>query len=666
MSIVKSAFGNVIQRVNTLEQNLVHFSSVNDLISAIETKAKKFSTDFDIYNLYVAGPASNGTAGTINFLANPITLSIGYFINNTTFMFNEVLPLTKNQQVFVSGELSEYETLEGYTSGVPRNYFVIADFPISDTDTSFQLSLTKDGPAITGLAPNGTFDSLSFMLYPSKWIEENGIRIFYEHDEASGTYPLYLTLNTFDGYTTNTITFTIQKNESVTLFGGSSRRKISMTLLPPLKFGPGWNGSGLITESSTSSSSITAEFNVSLLTATEPIVFEYGFSEIDGGGENGYTFSDSFVSTIDNVYQFEMNSLTSNTTYYFVAKATNAYGSAISQQAEIATGDGGGGGGDDVLSWGSSGQISITNYTSTSVSGSVSTENVNGAFSHVDIGYSLSQSDFTYVGANFDSGTTYIFTIDELSSSTLYYFVAKVINTSNGLEDVGPSASQQTSDSGGGGGGGQAPQWGQSSAVINGLFATSSSISGGFDVSDVTGDAPISYTIGYYLNNLPYTFSSDIVPIEYNICNFEITGLNSNSLYTLVAKASNQYGENLSQSESFQTLIQIDSPNWNNAANSGISFSGTTSDSISGTFSVGQVTGTQPITYSVVYSSSNDLSSPSYLTIGDGLYLENGAYLFVASNLSANSEYFFKLIASNEGGTTYGLLDSNSTMPAEE
>ena len=224
-----SALGNLIDKVVVLEsantstslQKLITSSSVNDFNDALDI-TKKLGSNADIYQIFISGLIANPSI-ILNF--NGIEKTLDGI--DTSYKFSSTLAfdyMSKNQIVEVTGTLGTGEVLEGYTN--PTNYYLrdIEFLPVA-----FNLSLTADGPPIQN--SNVLADTqLIFTLKPSKYIEDNGIRIIYDHDDSINPYPLTVTVET--QVLNSDKDFVIQKGESVTIIGSPSQREVVMGILP--------------------------------------------------------------------------------------------------------------------------------------------------------------------------------------------------------------------------------------------------------------------------------------------------------------------------------------------------------------------------------------------------------------------------------------------------
>lgn len=221
-----TAFGNLVDRVTTLEDNpssaaasqtLRRYVSSSAFLAGVQLYSRE-SSNSDIFR-YDAGAVVASPAITLDFTGDAASLITVSGLNSSTGTFTHTTQLiSKNQVITVSGTLPGGTTITGYTD--PTTFYAI---PLSLT--TFKLSLTVDGAAVT---TTGTSTSgLTFTLDPSEWIEQNGVRIIYSHT-GSSAFPFLVTVNTDSA----TKVFSLANGESVTLAGPPDNRSMFMGILP--------------------------------------------------------------------------------------------------------------------------------------------------------------------------------------------------------------------------------------------------------------------------------------------------------------------------------------------------------------------------------------------------------------------------------------------------
>ena len=192
------------------------------------------------------------------------------------------------------------------------------------------------------IVASGTIDQTGFTGptgASSLWYKEVGI---------SGMYPNGLVLATANG--TPTISFaawvvTVQPDvDKITIWTAGYPVMADETWeahYAVTSFGtpipPNWNSTGEITDTSSTTASISGQFLTTSVSGTEPITYDCGYSDVSGGGEGGYTFVSVTPLGEGTGFMFNISGLESDKNYYVVARATNSGGSALGPELQIST-----------------------------------------------------------------------------------------------------------------------------------------------------------------------------------------------------------------------------------------------------------------------------------------------------------------------------------------
>jgi len=190
--------------------------------------------------------------------------------------------------------------------------------------------------------------------------------------------------------------------------------------------------------------------------------------------------------------------------------------------------------------------------------------------------------------------------------------------------------------------------------VLNG-GAGSTAISIYFTHVGDTGTPPITYT-GLYSTSATGTYS---------VCQFNntsgnatvanATGLTPNTPYYFKARATNAYGGSTSSYAMFTTASAGTAPSGPPTVPTNL---GANSSAITVSFDTTGITGTAPITYSVVYGTT---TSSFPFTSTDITPQGAGVYSCLATGLSSNTTYYFKSVATNSVGSQQSAVSAGMT-----
>ena len=195
--------------------------------------------------------------------------------------------------------------------------------------------------------------------------------------------------------------------------------------------------------------------------------------------------------------------------------------------------------------------------------------------------------------------------------------------------------------SGGGGGGGTLPSSAPTVPVVSGT-PTSTSITVTFDVTGITGSQPILYGIYYGTTTTPINPQQATLQSG-TIYTATITNLLPDTQYYFKSIATNSVGVQISTvSAPISTAGSAPSPA------PSVPFTVQTSPpstSITVVFNSAGVTGSSPITYSVIYGTSEPLNNTlTPVNAFGSLYVAN------VNGLTPSTEYYFRSVATNANG----------------
>ena len=488
--------------------------------------------------------------------------------------------------------------------------------PILQSSTATSISVVFDSSGITGTAP------LSYsILYGSSQTPTTQAAAFLQ---SGTTY-----IATVTGLTTgNTYFFESVVSNSI----GSQTSAVSLGYTP--------SGTGVVPPSQAASvpavsvtptsSSITVTFDIAGVNATPATV-----NSILYGTTTTPTISAPATLVSGTVYQAVVSGLTASTPYYFKSVVANSGGTQTSAvSASISTAAAG---------TAPSGAPTVPAVSGSPTSTSITvTFDAAGITGTAPITYSILYGTTTTPTAPFPAtlvtGTTYQAVVSGLVPATTYYFESVASNS------IGSVASAVSAGIATAAAGGSPPSAAPTVPAIISGNTTSSNISVTFDVAGITGTAPITYAVLVGTTNTPTTPVTATL-VSGTTYQANCSGLTAATPYYFKSRSSNVDGTVLSAAAGpFSTSAAATAP----SAPAAPVVSGTpTTNSITVTFDTAGQTGTAPITYSILYGTTNNP------TISAAAVLQSGTvYSAVVGNLVANTPYYFKSVATNALAST--------------
>jgi len=325
------------------------------------------------------------------------------------------------------------------------------------------------------------------------------------------------------------------------------------------------------------------------------------------------------------IYQVVLNGLTSSTTYYIKSVAKNSVGSKTSASAIIRTALG-------VSSPSKAPTVPVVFGLPTTTS--ITTRfDVAGITGNPPPTYSIlygTTTDPTTVGtATLVNGTIYEAVINGLTSNTAYYIKSVATNPVDSKTSSFAVINTAISP----------PSKAPTDPLVFGN-PTTTSITIRFDVADITGNPPPTYSILYGTTTLPTTVGTATL-VNGTIYEAVINGLTSNTAYYIKSVATNSAGDKTSPFAVINTAISPPSK----APTIPVVFGTPTLTSITTRFDVVDITGDLPITYSILYGTT---TNPT--TVGSATLVNGTIYEAVINGLTSNTEYYIKSVATNFAG----------------
>ncbi|MBP6855543.1 MAG: hypothetical protein KBC26_01020 [Candidatus Pacebacteria bacterium] len=360
--------------------------------------------------------------------------------------------------------------------------------------------------------------------------------------------------------------------------------------------------------------------------------FEYGTSMSLGNNtptQNGGTGSAQAYASVSN--------LAANTTYYFRVMAQNQQGSAQGSILSFTTGNGGGGSA-PIVQTNSATNISQTGAT---LNGSV---NPNGANTNYwfEYGASMSLGNNTPMqsAGSGTSAQSVFASLTGLSANTTYYFRTVAQNQYGTTQGSILSFTTGTNS-------GSSP-YVQTNSATN-ISQTSATLNGQVNPNNSNTTYWFEYGTTSGLGNTTQTQSAGSGNNTTNISQY-VSGLTSNTTYYFRAVAQNQYGTSYGQILTFTTntggggsapIVQTNSAT--NISQSYATLNGSVNPNNANT------------NYWFEYGTNGNLGNSTVMqNAGSGNYSMNiSQYL---SGLMSNTTYYFRAVAQNQYGTSYGQI----------
>jgi len=277
------------------------------------------------------------------------------------------------------------------------------------------------------------------------------------------------------------------------------------------------------------STTIEITFDIASVTGTQPITYNALVSPTQGGPYSDFPLN----VPVGTVYTGTASGLTPNTPYYFIVRATNAYGQTDSTESEIPTAAGGG------TPPGNVPNAQLLNATSSIITTYIDTSGVTGDapityFSY----YGLVPGTFTALsGYNLSTGSIYVTSTINVGVSTIWYFETRAQNAAGTVSTIAPYPAFSTLGLPIAPNAPTAPQ--PSLANNGGLISTLY-----FDTAGVTGELPITYDMFWNSSASPTFFSTTAtLSTGTTIYSAVINDLPTNAdLYQVYSRATNALG----------------------------------------------------------------------------------------------------------------------------
>ncbi len=381
--------------------------------------------------------------------------------------------------------------------------------------------------------------------------------------------------------------------------------------------------------------------------------FEYGTTQSLGNYTSWYNIGSG--NNVLNAYATIFN-LSPNTIYYFRIVAQNQYGTSYGQILSFTT---------DFINQGSAPQAYTDSATGITYNSAVLNGRINPNNSQTSYYFEYgTNSSFGYTTGfqSAGSGNSLIFVssyVSGLNPNTTYYY--RLVAQNQYGTSYGGTYSFTTNSYGGFGGSyGNMPQVITNSATN--ISTNSATLNA--QVNPNYGDTQAWFEYGVNSNYLPYTTSYSNIGNGGSYYNFSQTiyNLSPNTTYYFRVVARNQYGINYGQTLSFYTR----SDNYYNYNNYGdrpiVTTKPATYISTNSALLNGSVNPNNGLTSAwIEYGPNTSLGlRTTVLPMGAG----NGElpYSFAATGLLPNTIYYFRMVAQNQYGTSYGQILSFVTQ----
>jgi len=413
----------------------------------------------------------------------------------------------------------------------------------------------------------------------------------------------------------------------------TSSSAIIKTAVPPIP--PTKAPSSPLVFGTPTGTSITTRFDVAGITGNPTPTY----SILYGNTKNPTTVG---IATLvsGTTYQAVLNGLTADTTYYIKSVATNSIGNKTSSSAIIKTGRPPSKAPTVPLVFGTPTGTSITTRF-----------DVAGITGDIPITYSIlygtSPNPTTVGNATLVSDTTYQAVINDLTADTAYY-IKSVATNFIGIK-TSSSAIIKT---------GIPPSKAPSIPVVFGT-PTSASITTRFDVADIMSDLPITYSILYGTTTNPTTVG-DAKLISDTIYEAVLNGLTADTKYYIKSVAKNFVGNKTSSSAIIKTNVRPAPPS--KSPTQPVLFGTPTGTSMSIRFDTADIIGNPTPTYSILYGTTTDPT-----TVGSVTLVRRTTYHAVLNNLTEDTTYYIKSVASNSIGnkTSSSTIIKTGTPPSK-
>ena len=386
--------------------------------------------------------------------------------------------------------------------------------------------------------------------------------------------------------------------------------------------------------------SITIRFDAAGITGTAPIAYNCLFGTAPSPNQ---VLLASLVS--GTIYTATATGLTAGVTYYFASQAANSAGRKASVATPIRT--------DSLIPVFSPPGIPATNVvTSNLVSMSFYAPNdeVGSPPLVYDVLYGQTPTPGLSIPSfNTGNSTLYFAEATNLVPNTTYYFASRVTNPVNSRTSAVIST---TTGSGVGTAPGAVPTPALTSASL-------SSINVFFDVSTVTGTAPITYSTLYGPTNPPTTpaIASLISGTLYSTI---VNNLPSSSTVFFDVLAVNGAGQTRSPVAALSTLTPSGQPASAPGIPSPIVYNSTT-NAVSLAFDTAGQTGSPPVSYTLGTARGSNVSSLSSFVYTDAAVSTGTIYSATGNNIQPGNYYSFLSRAINAFGSS---ISATSTFLA--
>jgi len=393
---------------------------------------------------------------------------------------------------------------------------------------------------------------------------------------------------------------------------------------------------------SSTSTSITVNFDITGITGTDPISYSilYGSSQTP-------TTSVPALLVSGTTYSATVSGLTTGTTYYFESVASNAEGSQTS-----AVSLGYSTSGSSVIPPTSAASIPVlVSKTATSFTVNFDIAGVVAQPSTTNtILYGTSTSPNIPAPAVLISGTIYQAVLVGLTPGATYYVKSFVSNSGGSQLSAVSSAIVLPASN---------PLPSAPAVPVISGSPTSTSITVTFDTAGQTSTSPVTYSIYYGLTSTPATPYPATRVGTSDIYQAIVTGLSPATQYYFAANATNAGGSTASATAGpFNTAATGAIPP-SSAPTVPVVYGSPTSSAISVTFNVAGISGTAPIKYNVLYGITN---AP---TIQFAAVLQSGTtYIANVTGLTASTPYYFKSEASNPDGVAISSVSTSISTAA--
>ena len=257
--------------------------------------------------------------------------------------------------------------------------------------------------------------------------------------------------------------------------------------------------------------------------------------------------------------------------------------------------------------------------------------------------YGTSSRPTTFLNAVQVSGNIWGATAPGLTAGTTYYFASRATNSAGYRESAVTAIATA----------GLSPV-NQPPGVPIANAVTGTTITVSFTAEGVTGSAPFNFQVVYGQTPTPAVTIPAIYTGIGTLFFAQITGLTSGATYYIATRVSNSVNSRTSATISVTTGNGSSTPP---GLVPSMNLSAASVSSIGVYFDVSSITGTQPITFSTLYGTTNPPQTPAIASLVSGTL-----YSTIINALPSSSTVYFDVQAGNAGGQTIGAVSAFSTL----